>query len=75
MPPPAVAAEVYEVEDMDGDIDAQYTPASAAYLAAGAASMAAAGLPASSVPLAGGANGATAAVGEQDMDFLIEEID
>ena len=70
VPPPPAASEVYEVEDMDGDTNAEYTP-----LAAGAATMAATGLPAASAPLAGGANGAAAAAGEQDMNFLIEEID
>ena len=70
VPPPPAASEVYEVEDMDGDTNAEYTP-----LAAGAATTAAAGLPASTAPLAGGANGAAATAGEQDMNFLIEEID
>ena len=70
MPPPPAASEGYEVEDMDGDTNAEYTP-----LAAGAATTAAAGLPASTAPLAGGANGAAATAGEQDMNFLIEEID
>ena len=75
MPPPSAApppppAEIYEVEDMDGDSDAEYTP-----LATGAASMAAAGLRAPSPPLASGASGGAAATGQQDMNFLIEEID
>jgi len=69
-PPPVAAAVVYEVEDMDGDADAEYTP-----LATGAASMAAAGLRGPSPPLASGASGAAAATGQQDVNFLIEEID
>ena len=68
--PPVAPAEIYEVEDMDGDTDAEYTP-----LATGAASMTAAGLRASSPPLASGASGAAAATGQQDMNFLIEEVD
>ena len=79
MPPPSAApppppAEIYEVEDMDGDSDAEYTP-----LATGAASITAAGLRAPSPPLASGASGVAAATGQQegtqDMNFLIEEID
>ena len=68
--PPPPPAEIYEVEDMDGDTDAEYTP-----LATGAASITAAGLRAPSPPLASGASGAAAATGQQDMNFLIEEID